>query len=111
MKIEELDLSVRTYNCLKRARIDTVEQLSQMTDDDLMRIRNFGQRCLAEVREKIAQPRKTNADRIRSMNNYELAVFLSKVRALVYRADLPVIAYSTQDMAENLEWLQKPVEG
>lgn len=52
----------------------------------------------------------TNADRIRAMNNYELAVFLAKVKALVYRADLPVIAYSTKDMAENLEWLGQPVE-
>lgn len=51
-----------------------------------------------------------NADRIRAMNNYELAVFLAKVKAMVYRADLPVIAYSTQDMADNLEWLQQPVE-
>ena len=52
----------------------------------------------------------TNADRIRAMNNYELAVFLAKVKALVYRADLPVIAYSTGDMAENLEWLEQPWE-
>ncbi len=76
MKIDELELSVRTYNCLKHARIDTVEQLSQMSDDDLLRIRNFGLRCLAEVREKIAQPRKTIADRIRSMNDDELRNFL-----------------------------------
>lgn len=59
------------------------------------------------------KPRKpmTNADRIRAMNNYELAVFFAKTKAALYRADLPVIAYSTQDMAENLEWLQQPVEG
>lgn len=76
MKIDELDLSVRTYNCLKRANIDTVEQLSQMTDDDLMRVRNFGQRCLTEVREKIARPGKTNADQIRAMSDEELAVVI-----------------------------------
>lgn len=52
----------------------------------------------------------TKADRIRAMNNYELAVFLAKVKALVYRADLSVIAYSTQDMKENLEWLEQPGE-
>lgn len=52
----------------------------------------------------------TNADRIRAMNNYELAVFFAKTKAALYRADLPVIAYSTQDMAENLEWLQQPAE-
>lgn len=55
-------------------------------------------------------PVLTNGDRIRAMNDYELSVFLSKVRAMVYRADLPVIAYSTKDMAENLEWLQQPAE-
>lgn len=52
----------------------------------------------------------TNADRIRAMNDYELAVFLAKTKALVYRDELHVIAYSTQDMADNLEWLQRPVE-
>lgn len=53
----------------------------------------------------------TNADRIRAMNNYELAVFFSKTKAALYRADLTVIAYSTEDMKDNLEWLQQPVEG
>ena len=53
----------------------------------------------------------TNADRIRAMNNYELAVLFAKTKAALYRADLPVIAYSTQDTAENLEWLQQPAEG
>lgn len=53
----------------------------------------------------------TNADRIRAMNDYELAVFFAKTKAALYRADLPVIAYSTQDMAENLEWLYQPAEG
>lgn len=73
MKIDELNLSVRTYNCLRRAKIDTVEQLTRMTDDDLLKLRNFGIKCLAEVREKIAQPKKTNADRIRAMSDDELA--------------------------------------
>ncbi|MDD6966376.1 MAG: hypothetical protein PUK18_02580 [Firmicutes bacterium] len=45
------------------------------------------------------------------MNNYELAVFFAKTKAALYRADLPVIAYSTQDMKDNLEWLQEPAEG
>lgn len=52
----------------------------------------------------------TNADRIRAMNNYDLAVFLSKTRAALCRADLPVIAYSAQDMNDNLEWLMQPAE-
>lgn len=53
MLIEELNLSVRTYNCLKRKKINTVEQLMGMSDDDLMGIRSFGAGCLKDVREKI----------------------------------------------------------
>lgn len=52
--IAVLDLSVRAYNCLKRAGIHTVEQLRSMPDDDLLRLRHFGIRCLHEVREKLA---------------------------------------------------------
>ena len=55
MKIEELHFSVRTYNCLKRRRIDTVEQLQVMTDDELKKIRGFGLKCLKEVRQVITQ--------------------------------------------------------
>ena len=53
MKIEELHFSVRTYNCLKRSRIDTVEQLQVMTDDELKRISGFGLKCFKEVRQVI----------------------------------------------------------
>ena len=53
MKIEELHFSVRTYNCLKRRRIDTVEQLQVMTDDELKQISGFGLKCLKEVRQVI----------------------------------------------------------
>lgn len=53
MKIEELNFSVRTYNCLKRKGIDTVDKLSGMSDDDLLSIRSFGKGCLKEVRAKI----------------------------------------------------------
>ncbi len=76
MLIEELNLSHRVYNCLKRSKIETVEQLSMMSDYDLMRIRSFGQTCLAEVRAKVALPTKTNADRIRAMSDEELAKFI-----------------------------------
>ena len=56
MKIDELELSVRTYNCLKRAGIDTVEQLLTKSDAELMKIRCFGSGCLVEVHEKIRKP-------------------------------------------------------
>ena len=47
MKIDELELSVRTYNCLKRVGIDTVEKLLTMSDADLMKIRCFGVVCIS----------------------------------------------------------------
>lgn len=53
MIIEELQLSVRTYHALKRGRIDTVEQLQHMTDDDLYCIRNIGVRSIEEIRSKV----------------------------------------------------------
>lgn len=53
MKIEELNFSVRTYNCLKRKHIDTVEQLQILSDEELMRIRGFGIGCLMEVQQKV----------------------------------------------------------
>lgn len=54
-RIEELDFSVRTYNCLKKANILTVGELTQITEMDLMNIRNFGRKSLTEVKEKLDQ--------------------------------------------------------
>lgn len=54
-RIEELDFSVRTYNCLKKASILTIGELVQTTEADLMQIRNFGKKSLVEVRDKLAQ--------------------------------------------------------
>jgi DNA-directed RNA polymerase subunit alpha len=52
-RIEELDFSVRTYNCLKKANVLTVGELTQISEDDLMNIRNFGRKSLTEVKEKL----------------------------------------------------------
>jgi DNA-directed RNA polymerase subunit alpha len=54
MSIEELDLSVRSYNCLKRAGINTVEDLANKTEDDMMKVRNLGRKSLEEVLNKMA---------------------------------------------------------
>ena len=54
-RIEELDFSVRTYNCLKKANVLTIGELVQITEQDLMGIRNFGKKSLNEVKEKLAQ--------------------------------------------------------
>jgi DNA-directed RNA polymerase subunit alpha len=53
--IERLDLSPRTLNCLKRAHITKVGEVLEMTDDDLLKIRNFGDRSLEELRDKLAE--------------------------------------------------------
>jgi DNA-directed RNA polymerase subunit alpha len=53
MTIEELDLSVRSYNCLKRAGINTVDELIQKTEEDMMKVRNLGRKSLEEVQQKL----------------------------------------------------------
>jgi DNA-directed RNA polymerase subunit alpha len=55
MTIEELDLSVRSYNCLKRAGINTVEELTEKTEDDMMKVRNLGKKSLEEVKYKLEE--------------------------------------------------------
>lgn len=52
--IEELDLSVRSYNCLKRADIQTVKDLTERTEADMMKVRNLGQKSLEEIKLKLA---------------------------------------------------------
>ena len=54
MSIEELDLSVRSYNCLKRAGINTVEDLASKTEEDMMKVRNLGKKSLEEVLHKMS---------------------------------------------------------
>lgn len=55
MSIEELDLSVRSYNCLKRAGINTVEDLACKTEEEMMKVRNLGKKSLEEVLNKLAE--------------------------------------------------------
>ena len=55
MNIEDLDRSVRSYNCLKRAGINTVEELVQRDEDEMMKVRNLGRKSLEEVQQKLAQ--------------------------------------------------------
>ena len=53
MSIDELELSVRSYNCLKRAGINTVEELTNKTAEDMMKVRNLGKKSLEEVTAKL----------------------------------------------------------
>ena len=117
MIIDELHFSVRVYNCLRRARIDTVEQLERMSDKDLMSLRNFGVACLAEVRQKVAgrreieKPTMTNGERVRAMTDEELAVFLNSVEVCLSQ---PLEKCRMADhafcVACTLRWLQQPAE-
>jgi len=52
--IEELDLSVRSYNCLKRAQIQTVLELTEKSEEDMMKVKNLGKKSLKEIKEKLA---------------------------------------------------------
>lgn len=71
--IEELDLSVSSYNRLKMAGIDTVEQLQNMGECQLLRLRHMTQRNVDEITQKVRLCAVTNADHIRSMSDEELA--------------------------------------
>ncbi len=55
MSIEELELSVRSFNCLKRAGINTVQELTLKTEDEMIKIRNLGRKSLDEVKNKLAE--------------------------------------------------------
>ena len=53
MNIDDMDLSVRSYNCLKRAGIQTVEDLTRKSEDDMLKVRNLGRKSLDEVIAKL----------------------------------------------------------
>ena len=55
LTIEELELSVRSFNCLKRAAINTVEELTQKSEEDMMKVRNLGKKSLDEVKNKLEE--------------------------------------------------------
>ena len=62
--IERLELSPRTLNCLKRAQINRVGEVLEMSDDDLLKIRNFGEKSLFELQEKLAEHGVTSSGRV-----------------------------------------------
>ena len=62
MTIEELDLSVRSFNCLKRANINTVEDLVNKTEEEMIKVRNLGRKSLEEVEHKLTMMGLSLAD-------------------------------------------------
>ena len=105
MKIEELNLTLCAYHCLKRAGIHTTEQLSGMTSEDLMRIKSVGVNTAAEILCRLKEQARTNADRIRSMNDEELAAFIRDEQCnavLLQRIEsMPEILHHLQQNAEK----------
>ena len=69
LTIEELDLSVRSFNCLKRANINNVADLISKTEDDMMKVRNMGRKSLEEVVNKLAMMGLTLASEDAGANN------------------------------------------
>ena len=55
MSIDDLELTVRSFNCLKRAGINTVQQLTEKTQEDMMKVRNLGRKSLDEVLAKLGE--------------------------------------------------------
>lgn len=53
INLDDLDLTVRTYNCLKRHGVKTVDQLKNMSDEELHQVRNLGKRCIDEIKDKL----------------------------------------------------------
>ena len=71
-ELKQLGLSLRTYNFLNRAKIDTVEQLAQVSDSDLLRLRGFGIWCLAEVRQKLPKSAEVTHGNTINYHGYDL---------------------------------------
>ena len=74
MPIERLELSSRTLNCLKRAKLDRVGQVLELTSDDLLNIRNFGQKSLEELQGKLAELGVSSARTAGAVEDLDFAV-------------------------------------
>ena len=68
--IEDLELSVRSYNCLRRAGITNVEKLRTMSDEELIQVRNLGRKCIAEIRQKLSDINVTTTPGVPKTVNY-----------------------------------------
>ena len=101
--IERLDLSPRTLNCLKRAHITKVGEVLEMSDDDLLKIRNFGDKSLDELREKLAE-RGITTRRNDALEDAEVATDVEDPSPdgeddLVGAADTPVADVSDEEVS------------
>lgn len=67
--IEELHLMVRSYECLKRAGVDSVEKLKMLSEEDLANVRNLGKRNIVDIQRKLAEREEKNASEGNSVQN------------------------------------------
>ena len=99
--IDELELSIRAYNCLKRAGINTVEELRAMSEEELRRVRNLGAKCIEEIRQKLAETDIQPAPAQQPAPNYsrmlEELIGLEGVKEQVKK--ITALAKMKQDMA------------
>ncbi len=72
MNLDQMDLSTRAYNSLRRAGISTVEELQTLKDEDLLRVRNLGEKCFHEVKEKLKQSSERIIDNLTKLNKLEV---------------------------------------
>ena len=103
--IEELDLSLRSYNCLKRAGIGSVDQLLEMNEDDLRKIRNLGNKSIAEISRKLCAARRhqerAEPEKESGMEILESMVGLHEIKEQVRR--IAAFAMMKRAMAESGE--------
>ena len=122
MKIEELNLSVRAYNVLKRAGINTVEQICEKSAWELSCVRNMGKSSLEEIRDKVLAagydafgmkaPPPSNGDKLRRSSNEELAAFILGIIYGINAYDGYVFLNGDPvgpTDADILQWLQSTV--
>ena len=101
--IEDLELSVRSLNCLRRAGIHSLEELQKMTDEDLMHVRNLGKKCVYEIKQKLAETEITTAPVSLNSESYidmlNNMVGLSDVKEQIGK--ITAFARMKKDMAAN----------
>lgn len=100
--IAELDLSVRSFNCLKKGGIHTIEQLKEMSDEELLSLRWFGLRCLNEVHERLKKWDGTPTYDDLKAENAKLREMVKRYHRLVTGTDE---LWSWQSVYEELQEL------
>lgn len=134
MKIEEMNFSLRTYNCLKRAGINTTEQIEALSQEELFNIKNMGHKQVNEIAEKLYPGRKmdpeiaalTGFEWIRGLSEFQLAWVLTNlivsigslmqvpeseidfqtVKDSVYAFLISPVGETTQETLERLEMVK-----